>query len=439
MSLLDTFFGNADQTQALGLLGAALASGKGFGPSAGLAMNHLAEAKQNAFKQKYMDAQMQELQSQIEARKAKMAQEQEARERALRIQQAIPGLFRQPGMTGGEAVPQMFAGTDVPMFSQPAGVAPMRQTQGGFDVQGALRLGLDPEAIEKYAGLENIGRPKATRQMEVDDGKGGKKIALVDDFGREVAGFSGYTAPVQVNRGSSIDFVRPAPGVSLSVGMSPAERDAAARGWAGHNLSKQRLAMEQGNLVAEAGGPSQMALVKKFGKASEGYRWREDGSQEAIPGGKADIKAGELGAKAEARNRTALAQADSVLKEVRDAKGLVGWNTAGVGGTLSVVPQTDARDLAAKLQTVKANLGFDRLQQMREQSPTGGALGQVAVQELASLQATVASLDQLQSPKQLGEALDKIERHYTNWRDVVNQAANGQGGASGGWNIREKK
>jgi hypothetical protein len=229
--------------------------------------------------------------------------------------------------------------------------------------------------------------------------------------------------------------------------MSPAERDASGRGWAtvaqGNarlGLDQQRFALEQGNMVADAGGPSQVALVKQFGKPSKDYRWKPDGTQEAIPGGPADIKSGELGAKAAARQETAIAQADSVLGEVRDAKKLVGWNTAGVGGVSQFIPATDGRNLAAKMLTIKANLGFDRLQQMRDQSPTGGALGQVAVQELASLQATVASLDQLQSPAQLGQALDKIEKHYTNWRNTVDQSRKGgTGGASGGWQIREKR
>jgi hypothetical protein len=63
---------------------------------------------------------------------------------------------------------------------------------------------------------------------------------------------------------------------------------------------------------------------------------------------------------------------------------------------------------------------------MRDASPTGGALGQVAVQELVALQSTVASLDAAQSPKQLREALDKIERHYTKWRETVRKSG-GQG------------
>jgi hypothetical protein len=381
------------------------------------------DAKANAMRQRVAEAQLQETLAQAEERKMNVARQQEALRRQQAIQAAIPTLYKQPGMTGGQPVPQEAGG--VPMFSQPMGAAPMQQTPGGFDVQAALRLGMDPKMIQEYAGLQDVGRPKATRQMEVDDGKGGKRIALVDDFGREVAGFAGYTAPVQVNQGDRVSFVKPAPGVALPVNMSPEARASNALGWANHGLSKQRLSLDQNSAAA--------------GKAPLGYRFKPDGALEAIPGGPADIKAGEIGAKAEARQKGAIAQADSVLQEVRDAKKMVSWNTAGVGGTMSVLPATEARDLAAKLQTVKANLGFDRLQQMRDQSPTGGALGSVAQQELAALQATVASLDQMQSPVQLGKNLDKIEMHYTNWRNAVSQAAAPKGGASGGWDIREKK
>jgi len=138
----------------------------------------------------------------------------------------------------------------------------------------------------------------------------------------------------------------------------------------------------------------------------------------------------------------AVTQADSVLKEVDDAKKLVSGKTSGWGGLLANLPYTDARNLRAKLESVKANLGFDRLQQMRNESPTGGALGQVAVQELVALQSTVASLDQLQEAGQLTDALDKVEKHYSNWKKIMQKAGGTssfapaqpvQSGASGGW------
>jgi hypothetical protein len=431
MGLLDTIYGNPEQTQALGLLGLGLMSGNrpvdGIRNGLGMAMQYMGSAQERQAAQQLQQLKMQEIQSEIEQRQLKAQQDRAALERAQRIQQGLPGLFRQPGLSGGAPAPQTEGG--LPMFSRPMGAAPMQATPGGFDVQGAIRLGLNPDDIQKYAGLENIGRPKATRQMEVDDGRGGKRIALVDDFGREVAGFAGYTPPVQVNQGDRVSFVRPEAGASLPVNMSPEARASNALGWANNALTRRGQDLTDARARETVGA----------GRVPPGYRFKPDGSLEAIPGGPADIKAGELGQKAEARQQGSLAQADSVLKEVRDAKGMVGWNTAGAGGALAALPATEARDLSAKLLTVKANLGFDRLQQMRDQSPTGGALGSVAQQELAALQSTVASLDQMQSPKQLGQALDKIEKHYTNWRNVVQQASAPKGGASGGWSIREKR
>ena len=129
-----------------------------------------------------------------------------------------------------------------------------------------------------------------------------------------------------------------------------------------------------------------------------------------------------------------IASADRVITEVQEANKMVSGFTAGAGGLLSSIPLTGAKDLASKLTTIKANLGFDRLQQMRDASPTGGALGQVAVQELIALQSTIASLDQQQSPAQLKAALTKIEQHYSAWRNAVTQASQGESAAprSGG-------
>lgn len=189
-------------------------------------------------------------------------------------------------------------------------------------------------------------------------------------------------------------------------------------------------ARQRDALVAEAGGPTQAALVKKFGKAPADRRWKEDGSLEVIPGSASDTKSGAQADKNKQIQSTLTEQADSVLGTVKEAKKITGWDTAGVGGLLAKLPMTDARKLAGYVDTIKANLGFDRLQQMRDMSPTGGALGQVAVQEINYLQSTVAKLDQLQDPRDVIEALDKIEKHYTRWKNTLGSSS---GGATGEW------
>lgn len=108
--------------------------------------------------------------------------------------------------------------------------------------------------------------------------------------------------------------------------------------------------------------------------------------------------------------------ARSVLDAIGQARGLVndGWATGWGQRLLGSVPETNARDLQSVATTIKANLGFDALQAMRDASPTGGALGQVAVQEFEALQAAVANLDPMQSQDQFTRNLDTIERRYQN-------------------------
>jgi len=95
---------------------------------------------------------------------------------------------------------------------------------------------------------------------------------------------------------------------------------------------------------------------------------------------------------------------DSVLDAINDAEvamkpenadflpatGAGSWVSSFIGDSEYT---GNARAIYNAINTVKANIGFDRLQEMRNASPTGGALGQVAVQELEMLQAVLGSLD----------------------------------------------
>lgn len=147
--------------------------------------------------------------------------------------------------------------------------------------------------------------------------------------------------------------------------------------------------------------------------------------------------------KAFAKLGSARKSAQNVLSAISEAREQTGANTTGLlGSVLSKVPGSEAFDLTKKVETIKANLGFDRLQQMRDESPTGGALGQVAVQELSALQATVRSLDPKQSSEELMKSFDKIELHYNNYLDALQKSYDStysspepaqSGGASVNW------
>lgn len=156
------------------------------------------------------------------------------------------------------------------------------------------------------------------------------------------------------------------------------------------------------------------------GRIPPGYRMKADGNLEAIPGGPADEKSGEKGRKDAARREGAVSRADLVIDKIDEALKQTGFTTTGLtGATTGRIPGTPAYDLKKTIDTIKANIGFQELQAMREASPTGGALGQVAVQELNMLQAVVSSLDEGQSEDQLKKNLAQARTHFENWKNIV--------------------
>lgn len=104
------------------------------------------------------------------------------------------------------------------------------------------------------------------------------------------------------------------------------------------------------------------------------------------------------------------AKTDHVIDTIDKAIWQLAWDSTGlVGQGMGAFGGTKAYDLRKTAQTIKANLGFAELQAMRDSSPTGGALGSIAVQELEALQSTLESLDPNQSEDQLRRNLENIK------------------------------
>lgn len=109
----------------------------------------------------------------------------------------------------------------------------------------------------------------------------------------------------------------------------------------------------------------------------------------------------------------------NVLGMIQQARNLVGHGNAygvlpntGMGSLLNWIPGTTGKDLETTLDTIKANVGFDKLQQMRANSPTGAALGSVSDFENKMLQSVIASLATSQSKEQFLTNLQRVEDTY---------------------------
>ena len=124
--------------------------------------------------------------------------------------------------------------------------------------------------------------------------------------------------------------------------------------------------------------------------------------------------------KAEAANRLymtsesnrLLSQADELLARVpTDALGRTGQF---VFGALPMTEQGAVQDL---VDTLKSNIAFDTLQQMRDMSKTGGALGQVSNIELNLLEKNVAALNP--SSPDFPRRLKEVMNHYQHIQNIM--------------------
>jgi soluble lytic murein transglycosylase-like protein len=119
---------------------------------------------------------------------------------------------------------------------------------------------------------------------------------------------------------------------------------------------------------------------------------------------------------AQAANSQRQKYADIVTTDIDRVLDLIDKNpnlTTGVGGAvMQNIPGTDAFNASALADTIKANVGFDRLQEMRNASPTGGALGQVSEMENKLLQATIGNLALSQNKDQLRFNLKRVRDIY---------------------------
>jgi hypothetical protein len=110
----------------------------------------------------------------------------------------------------------------------------------------------------------------------------------------------------------------------------------------------------------------------------------------------------------------------SVAQKLQQDEAL--WSAVGLGQPIARIAGTDGAKLRANINTLKAKVGFAVLQDMREASPTGGALGNVSDKENKFLQEALASLDTQLSPEDFREQLQILLDYVGESKARLNQA-----------------
>ena len=210
---------------------------------------------------------------------------------------------------------------------------------------------------------------------------------------------------------------------------APAEKE-------GELVRQYRLAQEQGyqgnfmdfkTAIARAGA-DQVSIDARSGSEvgtiPQGYELITDknGNRRlrAISGGEAAQEIEEQVIKDASKQNTVGRTATIVLEDIGRLKDLLTEQTfldpvtgpiaSQVASGVSASARLDAESLVS---TIGGNIGFDRLQLMRNESKTGGALGAINAQEMQLLQDVMGSLKLDQSEAQLRYNLERLESIYT--------------------------
>lgn len=275
-----------------------------------------------------------------------------------------------------------------------------KESQTGMDAANkALAAALGGDATDPTALLTAGGNPFLP---EGETGLVGdmlkKKLGLGTVYGNNMP----YMGPdgqlhfaAQTSYGNTIDL--PAPGGPGSKWLAPVTYQNTGTNFTPTN--KFGLQGDAGNPGGAAPIPinnAQASLDKSWGDAL-GTQWANAPAELQ--------KEGNLVTTQVAEHNLVDGKIQTALDQIKSNPALM---TGTLGSWLQALPGSPQFDLAQTLQTIRANIGFDTLQNMRANSATGGALGQISNMEEQLLQAVNGSIDPGQSAQQLAANLADI-------------------------------
>lgn len=161
------------------------------------------------------------------------------------------------------------------------------------------------------------------------------------------------------------------------------------------------------------------------GKIPPGYR-QKDGNLEAIPGGPADQKLqGALNTDTAmlTGSNAAFDRLGSSANALLNHPGLAG--ITGLRGKIPNIPGSAAADAEAQLNTLKSQVGFGVMQELRNNSKSGSSgLGALSDAEGKRLENNLAALDKAQSIDQMKSSLKSIVDYSGGAKDRLRETFN---------------
>lgn len=114
----------------------------------------------------------------------------------------------------------------------------------------------------------------------------------------------------------------------------------------------------------------------------------------------------------ERRTQSQVKAIDDMIGTAKQALEAADRSWAGPYDLAKFIPSTSAKELDGYVKTMQSKLAFDRLQEMRDNSKTGGALGQVSNIELDLLKSNLTALDPSAGDPVFKAQVQKVIKHY---------------------------
>lgn len=119
-------------------------------------------------------------------------------------------------------------------------------------------------------------------------------------------------------------------------------------------------------------------------------------------------------AKRAASDQHAQERAWEVLRTTQEALEKINKNSTGVSAFFTKnLPFTEAGSLQQTIRGITSPIAIAELSRMRQESPTGGAMGNISDRDLIILQSVHGSLETAQKPEDLRKSLHKVQDVYS--------------------------
>lgn len=313
----------------------------------------------------------------------------------------------------------------------------MQEAQQGMEVRNRLRA-LDPSSpeyinevsrIDPKLGLElSKGRTQA-RTAEIDQRT--KVGGLIKQYANRVIATPNLATAKSVLQ----QFARDT-GEDVSSELATLDRigenpDALRKWGMGYAATADQILAQTTITPAQQAQMNVTMRGQDIGRIPVGYRMTGEGALEPIPGGpttapispkEAQIREAKF-PQANLAVKSFESKSDEVLRDIerlRNHPGLKSITGIVYGRTPSVTKE--GREAQALYDKIVSGLQFKELQDMRNASPTGGALGNVSNQEGQQLRQAAGALDRTQEASSVQDELDRIAGSIRGSKSRVREA-----------------